>query len=270
MLAVRRVPARPRALPPVDLALIIQECGPRALPIVTLISFLVGMILAFVGAVQLQQFGAEIYVADLVGIAMVREMGAMMTAIIMAGRTGAAFAAQLGTMKVNEEIDALVDDGHLADRVPRAAAHARRWSLMMPLLRLYADLLGILGGAVVGVGMLDIPPRQYFDETLRRRSRSATSPGGVVKASVFGVLVAIAGCLRGMQCGPQRLGGRARRDLGGRHRHRAHHRRRRDLRRHLQCPRAVMARRDARGADDAAAAPRIEVARPRRWPTATS
>src|SRR5262249_17008022 len=94
-----------------DLALIIQDCGPRALPIVTLISFLVGLILAFVGAVQLRQFGAQIYVADLVGIAMATEMGAMMTAIIMAGRTGAAFAAQLGTMQVNEEIDALVTMG---------------------------------------------------------------------------------------------------------------------------------------------------------------
>ena len=89
----------------------IQQCGAQALPIVTLISFLVGVILAFVGAVQLKQFGAQIYVADLVGIAMVREMGAMMTGIIMAGRTGAAFAAQLGTMKVTQEIDAFTTLG---------------------------------------------------------------------------------------------------------------------------------------------------------------
>ena len=94
-----------------DLFMIIQECGPQALPIVTLISFLVGAILAFVGAVQLQQFGAQIYVADLVGIAVVRDMGAMMTGIIMAGRTGAAFAAKLGTMKVTQEIDALITLG---------------------------------------------------------------------------------------------------------------------------------------------------------------
>ncbi len=99
-----------------DLALIIQEFGPRALPIVTLISFLVGLILAFVGAVQLRQFGAQISVADLVGIAMATEMGAMMTAIIMAGRTGAAFAAQLGNMRVNEEIDALITMVIGADR----------------------------------------------------------------------------------------------------------------------------------------------------------
>lgn len=90
-----------------DLWLVMQECGPRALPIVTLISLLVGLILAFVGAVQLKIFGAQIYVANLVGLGMVREMGAMMTAIIMAGRTGAAFASQLGSMQVNEEIDAL-------------------------------------------------------------------------------------------------------------------------------------------------------------------
>ena len=138
-----------------DLLLLIQQCGAQALPIVTLISFLVGVILAFVGAVQLKQFGAQIYVADLVGIAMIREMGAMMTGIIMAGRTGAAFAAQLGTMKVNEEIDALTTAGFSPMEflvLPRMLA----LMLMMPLLCLYADLIGILGGAVIGVGMLDL------------------------------------------------------------------------------------------------------------------
>ena len=109
----------------VDLMVAIQDCGANALGIVTLISFLVGIILAFMGAVQLEQFGASIYVADLVGIGMVRDMGAMMTAIIMAGRTGAAFAAQLGTMKVTQEIDALCHDGHFADGIPGAAAGDR-------------------------------------------------------------------------------------------------------------------------------------------------
>ena len=113
-----RMKARFRA---VDLFLLIQQCGAQALPIVTLISFLVGMILAFVGAVQLKQFGAQIYVADLVGIAMIREMGAMMTGIIMAGRTGAAFAAQLGTMKVTQEIDAFTTHGFFAAGISRVA-----------------------------------------------------------------------------------------------------------------------------------------------------
>jgi phospholipid/cholesterol/gamma-HCH transport system permease protein len=182
-----------------DLALIIQECGPRALPIVTLISFLVGVILAFVGAVQLRQFGAQIYVADLVGIAMAQEMGAMMTAIIMAGRTGAAFAAQLGTMQVNEEVDALVTMGISPMQflvLPRMLALVT----MLPLLTLYADVIGILGGAAVGVGMLKLTPLQYLDET--RAALSLTDFAmGLIKGSVFGVLVAIAGCLRGMECG---------------------------------------------------------------------
>ncbi|MGH7805807.1 MAG: MlaE family ABC transporter permease, partial [Candidatus Binatia bacterium] len=133
-----------------DLLLHVQQAGVNALGIITLISFLVGTILAFVGAVQLRQFGAEIYVADLVGIAMAREMGAMMTAIVMAGRTGAAYAAQLGTMKVTQEIDAFTTMGiSVFDFLvlPRMIALC----LMMPLLCLYSDFLGILGGGVVGV-----------------------------------------------------------------------------------------------------------------------
>ena len=148
----------------VDLFLLIQQSGVQALPIVTLISFLVGVILAFVGAVQLEQFGAQIYVADLVGIAMVREMGAMMTGIIMAGRTGAAFAAQLGTMKVTQEIDALTTMGISPLEflvLPRMIALV----LMMPLLCLYADVVGILGGAAIGVGMLDLSWTTYYHET---------------------------------------------------------------------------------------------------------
>src|SRR5262245_47325074 len=182
-----------------DLALIIQECGPRALPIVTLISFLVGLILAFVGAVQLRQFGAQIYVADLVAIAMATEMGAMMTAIIMAGRTGAAFAAQLGTMQVNEEIDALTTMGISPMEflvLPRILALA----LMVPLLTIYADLLGILGGTFVGSTMLNLSPTQYINETIAALAVSDFVKG-LVKGTVFGILVAIAGCLRGMQCG---------------------------------------------------------------------
>jgi len=182
-----------------DLAVYIEECGVRALPIVTLISFLVGLILAFVGAVQLRQFGAQIYVADLVGIAMAREMGAMMTAIIMAGRSGAAFAAQIGSMQANEEVDALTTLGLSPMEflvLPRMIALV----LMMPLLTLYADLLGILGGGFVGITMLGLSPTQYFYETQSILTLTDFSMG-LIKSVVFGVLVALAGCLRGMQCG---------------------------------------------------------------------
>jgi phospholipid/cholesterol/gamma-HCH transport system permease protein len=182
-----------------DLALYIQDCGARALPIVTLISFLVGVILAFVGTVQLRKFGGQIYVADLVGIAMAREMGAMMTAIIVAGRSGAAFAAQIGSMQANEEVDALTTMGLSPMQfvvLPRMIALA----LMMPLLTLYADVVGIVGGAFVSVTMLGVTLTQYFNETQSVLSLTAFAMG-LIKAMVFGVLVAFAGCLRGMQCG---------------------------------------------------------------------
>ena len=182
-----------------DLFLLIQQCGAQALPIVTLISFLVGAILAFVGAVQLRQFGAQLYVANLVGIAMTREMGAMMTAILMAGRTGAAFAAQLGTMKVTQEIDAFATAGFSPLEflvLPRVVALV----LMMPLLCLYADFVGIAGGAAVGVGMLDLSWMTYFQQTASAVSLTDTA-GGVFKSSVYGVLIALAGCMRGLQSG---------------------------------------------------------------------
>jgi phospholipid/cholesterol/gamma-HCH transport system permease protein len=183
----------------VDLAVAIQDCGARAFGIVSLISFLVGVILAFMGAVQLEQFGAAIYVADLVGIGMVRDMGAMMTAIIMAGRTGAAFAAQLGTMKVTQEIDALTTMGVSPIEflvLPRVVA----LFLMMPLLCLYSDFVGVLGGAAVGAGMLGITMKSFLEEAMRALTIGGVV-GGVVKATVYGVIVAVAGCLRGMQCG---------------------------------------------------------------------
>lgn len=182
-----------------DLAVFLQQAGAEALPIVTLISFLVGLILAFVGAVQLQQFGASIYVANLVGIAMVREMGAMMTAVVMAGRTGAAYAAQLGSMKVSQEIDALRTMGIAPFDflvLPRMVALV----LMLPLLCVYANVVGILGGAAVGVGLLDLSPIAYFQQTNEAVSVGDFT-GGVFKAAVYGLLIALAGCLRGMQCG---------------------------------------------------------------------
>jgi phospholipid/cholesterol/gamma-HCH transport system permease protein len=182
-----------------DLTLFLQECGAQALGIVTLISFLVGLILAFMGAVQLRQFGAQIYVADLVGLGMTREMGAIMTGVIIAGRTGAAFAAQLGTMQVNEEIDALVTMGIPPMEflvLPRMLA----LMLMMPLLCVYADLVGILAGLIVGTGLLNLSLVEYVNET--RHAVDLVDCGvGLFKSAVFGVLVALAGCVRGMQCG---------------------------------------------------------------------
>jgi len=177
----------------------IQECGAQALPIVSLISLLVGLILAFIGAIQLKVFGAQIYVASLVGIGMVRALAAVMTGIIMAGRTGASFAAQLGTMQVNEEIDALKTLGVSPMEflvLPRMLA----LFFMMPLLSLYADLMGVLGGLIIGVFMLDLNFMEYFNMT--RESVGLNDFWvGVFSAAVFGVLVAMAGCLRGMQCG---------------------------------------------------------------------
>ncbi|MFA5353580.1 MAG: ABC transporter permease [Thermodesulfovibrionales bacterium] len=182
-----------------DLFLAIQESGAQALPIVSLISLLVGIILAFIGAIQLRMFGAQLYVADIVGISMVRVMGAIMTGIIMAGRTGAAFAAQLGTMQTNEEIDALRTFGISPMEflvLPRMIA----LTLMMPLLCAYADLVGIMGGFIVGTGMLDITPSQYYSRTVAAVSLTNVWVG-LFHSAVFGVLVALSGCLRGMQCG---------------------------------------------------------------------
>ena len=183
----------------VDLVIELQDAGARALPIVTLISFLVGMIMAFVGAVQLQQFGASIYVANMVAIAMAREMGAMMTAIIMAGRTGSAYAAQLGTMNVSQEIDALTTMGIPAMDflvLPRMVA----LSLMLPLLAVYADFVGMVGGAVVATGMLDVGLVQYWQQTKAALTITDFATG-VGKSAVFGILVAVAGCLQGMRSG---------------------------------------------------------------------
>lgn len=182
-----------------DLLVAIQEAGAESLPIVSLISFLIGMIFAFVGARQLEQFGAGIYVADLVAVAMVREMAPIMTAIIMAGRTGAAYAAGLGTMKVNEEIDALSSMG--VDPVdflvlPRLVALV----VMLPLLTLYGSLLGILGGAAVSLVMLDVSFVQYVAQTGASMGLSSLL-GGLFKAFVYGSLVAVAGCQQGMACG---------------------------------------------------------------------
>lgn len=181
-----------------DFWMTLQECGPQALPIVTLINFLIGLILAFVGNVQLASFGASLYVADLVGIAMVREMGVVMTAIILSGRTGAAFAAHLGSMKANEEIDALKTFGFDPFDflvLPRILALV----LMMPLLTIYANVVGILGGMLVG-SAVGIPPVLYWNETLTAVDLTTASLG-VFKSVFFGAAIAISGCLQGMHAG---------------------------------------------------------------------
>jgi phospholipid/cholesterol/gamma-HCH transport system permease protein len=182
-----------------DLLLVLQDVGPHALPIVALISFLVGLIVAYMGAVQLSQFGAQIYIANLVGLGMTREMGALMTGIIMAGRTGAAFAAQLGTMQVNEEIDAFRTLGfNPVDFLvlPRILALV----LVMPAMVLYADIVGITAGMFVSVTTFDISTFEYYQQTVRSMEWSHIWVG-VIKGTVYGMLIAFAGCLRGIQCG---------------------------------------------------------------------
>lgn len=173
-----------------------QQCGAMALPIVSLIGLLVGLILAYQAAVLMRQFGADIYVADAVGLAMVREMGAMMTAVILAGRTGAAFAATLGNMRANDEIDALETLGiRPVDFlvIPKLAALA----LMLPLLTLYSNFMGILGGMFVALGVLDIPPAAYWVQTISAIDLSDVA-SGIIKSAAFGVLVGLAGCHRGL------------------------------------------------------------------------
>ncbi len=174
------------------------QAGPDAFAIISLTSLLVGMILAYLGAVQLQQFGAEIYVADLVVIGMLREMGVLMTAIVMAGRTGAAYAAQLGTMQTNEEIDAISTMGISPVEflvVPRVLALVT----VMPLLTIYANLLGMIGGGIVAGGM-GITPLMYISEgeTALHFDHLIV---GLFKSVVFAILIAVAGCRSGINCG---------------------------------------------------------------------
>lgn len=183
---------------PREFWVIVQQCGADALPIVSLISFLIGLIMAFVGNVQLANFGASLYVADLVGIAMVREMGVMMTAIIMSGRTGAAFAAHIGSMKANQEIDALRTFGFDPFDflvLPRMLALV----LMMPLLTMYSNVIGILGGMLVG-SAVGIPPSLFWNETLTIVTMENAFLG-VFKSVFFGVVIAMSGCMQGMHAG---------------------------------------------------------------------
>jgi phospholipid/cholesterol/gamma-HCH transport system permease protein len=178
---------------------VVQSNASGALPIVTLIALLVGVIIAFLGVVVLKRFGAGYYVSYLVGYGMLREMGALMTGIIMAGRTGAAFAAELGSMKMTEEIDAYTTLGvspidHLV--LPRVLG----LFVMMPLLVIYANFVGIVGGLIVAVTLLDLTPTQFMGGLLSAVTMS-DAVLGVFKATIFGVIIGMAGCMKGLQTG---------------------------------------------------------------------
>ena len=183
-----------------DFSIACRNCGVSALPIITLISFLTGLTLAFVGSVQLEKFNAKIYIADLVCLAMVREMGALMVGIIMAGRTGAAFAAEIGSMKLNEEIDSLRTFGISPMEfliLPRTLSLI----FMIPLLTIYADVVGILGGLTVGTLVMDFSIIHYFEQTQVALHSMWEVYSGLLKSLVFGLLVGLVGCYKGMHSG---------------------------------------------------------------------
>lgn len=182
-----------------DLWTAMQECGVESLPIISLTNVLFGLILAFVGAVQLTQFGAQVYVAGLVGIGVTRVMGAIMVGVVMAGRVGAAYAALIGTMQVNEEVDALQTLGLSPIDflvLPRVLA----LTLMIPFLTLYADLMGLLGGFAVGITMLGLNPLEYYTATLQMVPLKHVFIG-LAYATSFGVIIALSGCYQGIRCG---------------------------------------------------------------------
>lgn len=191
--------AGPRFLRWRDLAWQLEQTGPRSLPIVALVSFLVGTILAYMGAAQLVRFGAQVYLADLVTIAVVREMAALMVGIVLAGRVGAAFAAQLGSMRANDEVDALqvlgIDPvGHLV--LPRVLALL----LVGPLLTAFAAAVGLLAGALVAVLVFGVPAPSYLVGSLRSLTFEHLAIG-LFKGTVYAVLVALAGCRQGLAAG---------------------------------------------------------------------
>jgi phospholipid/cholesterol/gamma-HCH transport system permease protein len=187
----------PRSLRRDDTILAMQNTGVDALPIVGLISFLMGLIMAFMSSAQLQQFGANIYVASLVGLAMVRELGPLMTGIIVAGRSGSAFASEIGTMRISDEIDALFTMGFSPTRflvIPKMVATV----IVLPLLTLFSDLFAIMGGLIVGVFMLDLTASGYIAQTIRTLYLFDIF-WGFLKSGVFAMIITWIGCLRGFQ-----------------------------------------------------------------------
>ena len=192
-----KIIANPKSLRIGDTILIMEKTGVRALPIVSLISFLLGLVIAFMSSIQLQQFGANIYVASLVAIAMVSELGPIMTAIVVSGRSGSAFAAEIATMKISEEIDALATMGFdpvsfLA--IPRILASV----IVVPILTVFSSIFAILGGLAVGVFLLGLTVSSYMTETLNILTLFEIS-WGLMKSIVFSVLISWVGCLRGFQ-----------------------------------------------------------------------
>lgn len=197
LLCMVRVLTRPRLLRIDETINLMQKTGVDALPIVGLISFLLGLIMAFVSSLQLAQFGASIYVASLVALAMVSELGPIMTAIVVAGRSGSAFAAEIGTMRISDEIDALFSMGIPPTQflvIPRIVASV----IVVPLLTLFADSFAILGGMLISVTMLDLTVATYISQTVKALSLFEFL-WGLMKSVVFAALVAWIGCLRGFQ-----------------------------------------------------------------------
>ena len=198
-LAMSKLPSRRVHMRWREFWVVVQSNSSGALPIVTLIALLIGVIIAFLGVVVLERFGAGYYASYLVGFGILREMGALMTGIIMAGRTSAGFAAELGSMKINEEIDAFVTLGispveHLV--VPRMLGIF----FMMPLLTLYADFVGIVGGMAVAVSLLNLTTTQFIGGLLSAVTLS-DAVFGVFKGVIFGMIIGFAGCLKGLQTG---------------------------------------------------------------------
>jgi phospholipid/cholesterol/gamma-HCH transport system permease protein len=193
-----RAAIHPRSVRWGDALRVAETAGVNALPIVSLVGFLMGLIMAFQAAVPLRQFGAQLFIANLIGLSMLRELGPLMTAIILAGRSGSAFAAELGTMKVREEIDALKTMGLDPVRfliVTRVVAAV----CMTPLLTVFADLVGLIGGSVVMLS-LGFPLVTFFHQ-VQYAVTYGSLVGGLVKSFAFGILVAAIGCLRGLQTG---------------------------------------------------------------------
>lgn len=196
-LSLLHVVRHPRALRGDETVIYMRKIGVDALPIVGLIGFLLGLIMAFMSSIQLRQFGANIYVASLVSLAMVRELGPIMTAIIVAGRSGSAFAAEIGTMRVSEEVDALFTMGFDPTRflvIPKMVAAVS----VVPLLTLFSDLFAILGGVLVGVSILDLTLDAYITQTFNVL-RFSDILWSFLKSAVFAMLIAWIGCFRGFQ-----------------------------------------------------------------------
>lgn len=197
VISLNKAAFRPSSLRINDTIIAMEKTGVNALPIIALISFLLGLVIAFMSSLQLKQFGANIYVASLVSIAMVSELGPIMTAIVVAGRSGSAFAAEIGTMKISEEIDALTTMGFdtvLFLAIPRIVASL----IVVPVLTLFSDIFGVLGGLVVGVSLLNLTMTSYISNTLDALALFDIL-WGIMKSITFAVLISWIGCLRGFQ-----------------------------------------------------------------------